>query len=108
MSATSRIFLFFKATSLLTLLPVSVSAMGVREAGMVLFLQPAGVAVGPAVTVAFLWFCVQTAGGLCGAGVYLFTAGSKRGRSSRVGPFVTPSRDNEASVLPAYLAKYQP
>jgi uncharacterized protein (TIRG00374 family) len=65
--------------ALLTLLPVSVSGMGVREAGMVLFLQPAGVAVGPAVTVAFLWFCVQTAGGLCGAGVYLFTSGSKRG-----------------------------
>jgi glycosyltransferase 2 family protein len=58
--------------ALLTLLPVSVSGMGVREAGMVLFLQPAGVAAGPAVTVAFLWFCVQTAGGLAGAGVYLF------------------------------------
>jgi uncharacterized protein (TIRG00374 family) len=66
--------------ALLTLLPVSVSGMGVREAGMVLFLQPAGVAVGPAVTVAFLWFCVQTAGGLCGAVVYLFTGSSKRGR----------------------------
>lgn len=68
--------------ALLTLLPVSVSGMGVREAGMVLFLQPAGVAVGPAVTVAFLWFCVQTAGGLCGAVVYLCTGSSKRGRES--------------------------
>jgi uncharacterized membrane protein YbhN (UPF0104 family) len=66
--------------ALLTLLPVSVSGMGVREAGMVLFLQPAGVAVGPAVTVAFLWFCVQTAGGLCGAIVYLFIGSAKRGR----------------------------
>jgi uncharacterized protein (TIRG00374 family) len=66
--------------ALLTLLPVSVSGMGVREAGMVLFLQPAGIAVGPAVTVAFLWFCVQTAGGLCGAVVYLFIGSAKRGR----------------------------
>jgi uncharacterized protein (TIRG00374 family) len=66
--------------ALLTLLPVSVSGMGVREAGMVLFLQPAGVPVGPAVTLAFLWFCVQTAGGLCGAVVYLVTGSSKRGR----------------------------
>jgi uncharacterized protein (TIRG00374 family) len=63
--------------ALLTLLPVSVSGMGVREAGMVLFLQPAGVAAGPAVTVAFLWFCVQTAGGLAGAGVYLFGRGPR-------------------------------
>jgi len=67
--------------ALLTLLPVSVSGMGVREAGMVLFLQPAGVAVGPAVTVAFLWFCVQTAGGLCGALVYL-CVNTKRQRYS--------------------------
>jgi uncharacterized membrane protein YbhN (UPF0104 family) len=57
--------------ALLTLLPVSVNGMGVREAGMVLFLHPAGVAAGPAVAVAFLWFCVQTAGGVVGAGVYL-------------------------------------
>jgi len=71
--------------ALLTLLPVSVSGMGVREAGMVLFLQPAGVAVGPAVTVAFLWFCVQTAGGLCGAVVYLFTGNAKPGRSMSKG-----------------------
>jgi hypothetical protein len=57
--------------SLLTLLPVSLNGMGVREAGMVVFLAPAGVSAGAAVTVAFLWFCVQTAAGLLGAGVYL-------------------------------------
>ena len=58
--------------ALLTLLPVSVNGMGVREAGMILFLGPAGVSAATAVTVAFLWFCVQTAAGLAGAGVYLF------------------------------------
>jgi uncharacterized protein (TIRG00374 family) len=58
--------------ALLTLLPVSLNGMGVREAGMILFLRPAGVPAGTAVTVAFLWFCGQTAAGLAGAGVYLF------------------------------------
>jgi hypothetical protein len=58
--------------ALLTLLPVSLNGMGVREAGMILFLRPAGVPAGTAVTVAFLWFCGQTAAGLAGAGAYLF------------------------------------
>jgi uncharacterized protein (TIRG00374 family) len=57
--------------ALLTLLPVSLNGMGVREAGMILFLQPARVDPAMAVTVAFLWFSVQTAAGLVGAGVYL-------------------------------------
>ncbi len=63
--------------ALLTLLPVSLNGMGVREAGMVLFLAPAGVPAGSAMTVAFLWFFVQTAAGLLGAVVYL-AAGSKQ------------------------------
>jgi uncharacterized membrane protein YbhN (UPF0104 family) len=57
--------------ALLTLVPVSLNGMGVREAGMILFLQPVGVTPAKAVTVAFLWFSVQTAAGLVGAGVYL-------------------------------------
>jgi glycosyltransferase 2 family protein len=57
--------------ALLTLLPVSLNGMGVREAGMVLFMAPAGVPAEAAVAVAFLWFGVQTAAGLLGAGVYL-------------------------------------
>jgi glycosyltransferase 2 family protein len=63
--------------ALLTLLPVSLNGMGVREAGMALFLQPAGVNPGRAVTIAFLWFCSQTVAGLAGAGVYL-SARSRR------------------------------
>jgi uncharacterized protein (TIRG00374 family) len=57
--------------ALLTLAPVSVSGMGVREAGMVVFLQPAGVDPGRAATLAFLWFCSQLAAGLVGGVVYL-------------------------------------
>jgi hypothetical protein len=62
--------------ALLTLLPVSLNGMGVREAGMVMFLAPVGVPAGSAMTVAFLWFFVQTAAGLIGAVVYL--AGSRQ------------------------------
>ncbi|HEY1375774.1 MAG TPA: lysylphosphatidylglycerol synthase transmembrane domain-containing protein, partial [Gemmataceae bacterium] len=57
--------------SLLTLLPVSLNGMGVREAGLVLFLAPADVSAGSAVTVALLWFGTQTAAGLLGLGVFL-------------------------------------
>jgi uncharacterized protein (TIRG00374 family) len=57
--------------ALLTLLPVSLNGMGLREAGMVVFLAPAGVPAGLAVTIAFLWFCSQAVAGLAGAVVYL-------------------------------------
>jgi uncharacterized protein (TIRG00374 family) len=57
--------------ALLTLLPVSLNGMGVREAAMVVFLAPASVPQDVAVTVAFLWFLVQTAAGLLGGLIYL-------------------------------------
>lgn len=57
---------------LLTLVPISVNGLGLREGGMVLFLAPVGVAPAAAITLAFLWFSVQTAASLCGAAVYLF------------------------------------
>jgi uncharacterized membrane protein YbhN (UPF0104 family) len=58
--------------SLLTLIPVSLNGMGVREGGMVLFLAPLGVSPGAALSLAFLWFLVFTAVSLLGGGVYLF------------------------------------
>ncbi len=79
--------------ALLTLLPVSLNGMGVREAGMILFLGPAGVPAGTAVTVAFLWFCVQTAAGLAGAGVYL--AGRKEQRTGDRGQRTENSQGTE-------------
>lgn len=63
--------------ALLTLLPVSLNGMGVREAGMVVFLQPAGVGASQAVAVAFLWFCSQTVAGLVGGAVYLNARSSR-------------------------------
>jgi uncharacterized membrane protein YbhN (UPF0104 family) len=60
--------------SLLTLLPLSVNGMGVREGGTVLFLAPLGVDEGTALTLAFLWFAVQAAVSLLGGVVYLFGA----------------------------------
>ena len=57
--------------SLLTLLPVSVNGMGVREGGVVLFLTPLGIEPATALTLAFLWFLVYAAGSLLGGVVYL-------------------------------------
>jgi hypothetical protein len=58
--------------SLLTMLPVSVNGMGVREGGTALFLAPLGVGEGTAMTLAFLWFAVYTATSLAGGFVHLF------------------------------------
>lgn len=58
--------------SLLTLLPVSLNGMGIREGGTVLFLAPLGIGAGTALSVAFLWFAVGTVASLGGGCVYLF------------------------------------
>lgn len=57
--------------TLLTLLPVSLNGMGVREGGMVLFLAPLGVGEGIALSLAFLWFLACTSVALVGGAVYL-------------------------------------
>jgi uncharacterized membrane protein YbhN (UPF0104 family) len=79
--------------ALLTLLPISLNGMGVREAGMALFLQPAGVAASQAVAVAFLWFCSQTVAGLVGGAVYLNVR--SRRREDAHGAFVGDRADQE-------------
>ena len=60
--------------SLLTLLPISVNGMGVRELGTVLFLAPLSVDEDSAKTLAFLWFAVSVTVSLLGGLVYLFGA----------------------------------
>ena len=60
--------------SLLTLLPISVNGMGVRELGTVAFLTPLAVHEDSAKTLAFLWFAVSVAVSLLGGLVYLFGA----------------------------------
>ena len=58
--------------SLLTLFPVSLNGMGVREWGVVLLLAPLGVAAESATALAFLWFLTFTSVSLFGAFFYLF------------------------------------
>lgn len=63
--------------SILTLLPISLNGMGLRETGTVLLLDPLGVSAASAVTLSLLLFAVYTAASLPGGLIYLF------GRSPR-------------------------
>jgi uncharacterized membrane protein YbhN (UPF0104 family) len=56
---------------LLTLLPISLNGMGLRELGYVVLLLPAGVDESKAVTLAFLGFAVTVLSSLIGLGFYL-------------------------------------
>jgi glycosyltransferase 2 family protein len=58
--------------SILTLLPISLNGMGLREAGTVLLLGPLNVSSASAVTLSLLIFAVYTAASLMGGVVYLF------------------------------------
>jgi glycosyltransferase 2 family protein len=57
--------------ALLTLLPVSINGMGLREVGMVVLLGPAGVPAASAVTLSLLQLAATSAASLLGAGFYL-------------------------------------
>jgi uncharacterized membrane protein YbhN (UPF0104 family) len=57
--------------TLLTMLPVSVNGMGVRENAMVVFLAPLGVPDSTATPLALLWFLVFLVASLAGGLVYL-------------------------------------
>lgn len=59
--------------TLLTLLPISVNGMGVREWAMALFLAPLGVPRGLALSLSLLWFAVFMAAGAVGGIVYIFS-----------------------------------
>jgi len=63
--------------SILTLLPISLNGMGLREGGTVLLLAPLGVSSASAVTLSLLIFAVYTAASLTGGVFYLL------GRSPR-------------------------
>jgi uncharacterized protein (TIRG00374 family) len=58
--------------TLMTLFPISLNGMGVREWGAVLLLAPLGVAQESATALAFLWFLTYSAVSLAGAFFYLF------------------------------------
>jgi hypothetical protein len=65
---------FVPMLTLLTLLPVSVGGMGVREGGMILFLAPLGIDSASALALAFLLFAVGAAVSLIGGCLYLVCA----------------------------------
>jgi uncharacterized membrane protein YbhN (UPF0104 family) len=58
--------------ALLTLIPISVSGMGLREVGMVVLLGPAGVSSAAAVTLSLLTFASCAAISLAGGFLYFF------------------------------------
>ncbi|MFN4258888.1 MAG: lysylphosphatidylglycerol synthase transmembrane domain-containing protein [Gemmataceae bacterium] len=58
--------------TLLTMVPISLNGMGVREAGLIVFLAPLGVAESTALSLSFLWFAVYLTASLCGGLVYVF------------------------------------
>lgn len=70
--------------TVITLLP-SINGMGVREAGMALFLAPIGIPEGQAISLSFLWFCVT-----------LFAALAIGGSLQVFGKFSTPKEEAEA------------
>jgi uncharacterized protein (TIRG00374 family) len=67
----SYYLIFVPMVSLVTLLPVSVNGMGVREAAVVVMLKPLGVDPSVALTLSFLWFAVYTVPSLGGVLFYL-------------------------------------
>jgi uncharacterized membrane protein YbhN (UPF0104 family) len=71
--------------SLLTVLPLSMNGMGIREGGMIVFLTPLGVDRGTALCLALLWFAAFSTASLAGGLVYLF------------GSFPQPEVDDDGS-----------
>jgi uncharacterized membrane protein YbhN (UPF0104 family) len=66
-------WIFVPMVSLLTVLPLSVNGMGIREGASILFLSEVGVSRDAALCIAVLWFATMAAAGLCGGAVYLFS-----------------------------------
>jgi glycosyltransferase 2 family protein len=76
--------------SVLTLLPVSLNGMGVREGGVLLFLAPLGIDEATGLTLAFLWFALTSAVSLFGGLIYLLGAFPK---PTKQAPADEPKRD---------------
>ncbi len=87
--------------TLLTMIPVSLNGMGIREWGMALFLAPLGVPAGAALSLSFLWFAVFSAASLLGGGVYLFGRFPRPQVQSDHGPVRSDSDQGRAGQLKA-------
>src|SRR6185437_5313780 len=82
--------------ALLTLLPVSIGGMGLREVGMVVLLGPVGVAAASAVTLSFLQLAATFAPSLPWAGFYLAGAYPRLGAESPIDRKAEGRSDAEA------------
>jgi uncharacterized membrane protein YbhN (UPF0104 family) len=78
-------FVSVPAVAMLTMLPVSVSGVGVREGGLAWMLAAYGVAPAIGITLGVLWFFVTVVAGLVGGIVYLYG-----GRASREAKSLKP------------------
>jgi uncharacterized membrane protein YbhN (UPF0104 family) len=87
--------------SLLTLAPISLNGMGVREGGMALFLAPVGIGATAALSLAFLWFAVFTSVSLLGGGIYLFGRFPRPQLRDQHGPVDRDSHQGRARQLEA-------
>jgi uncharacterized membrane protein YbhN (UPF0104 family) len=72
--------------TLLTMAPVSINGVGVREGAMIAFLGPLGVPAAAAVSLSLLWFSVFTTASLLGGAVYLFGRFPRPERGAAHGP----------------------
>jgi uncharacterized protein (TIRG00374 family) len=70
-------FILVPTVTLLTLLPISLNGMGVREGAMALLLAPLEIDSASAVALAFLWFMAFVVPSLGGVFFYLGTGGSR-------------------------------
>lgn len=68
-------FYVVPAVVLATVLPISISGVGVREGGLVFLLKPFGVAEEQAVALGLLWFLTGIVAGLIGGVIFLLDAG---------------------------------
>jgi uncharacterized membrane protein YbhN (UPF0104 family) len=64
--------------TLLTMLPISVNGVGVREGSLVLLLAPVGVSEAGAVALGIVWFAMLAAASVLGGVVYLFGRFSRK------------------------------
>lgn len=76
--------------SLLTMLPISVGGMGVREGSLILLLAPFGVGEAGALALGLSWFAMNLVMGLAGGLVYLFRRPPQVGAESSRRPVTMP------------------
>jgi uncharacterized membrane protein YbhN (UPF0104 family) len=70
--------------TLLTMLPISLNGMGVREGATILYLAPLGISQETALSLAVLWFAVFTTASLIGGLLYLWGGYARPATSSKL------------------------